>query len=134
MQAFSFATTAQILCEAGSAIRLAELCRERRARRVLIVTDPGITRLGLLDAILPGFPRLGLAVEVYDQVLADPPESVVEAALGRARGMAAELVVGFGGGSSMDVAKLVALLAHPEAGQGLGEVFGSATHAGRACR
>ncbi|HGJ8978882.1 TPA: iron-containing alcohol dehydrogenase [Pseudomonas aeruginosa] len=124
MQAFSFATTAQILCEAGSAIRLAELCRERRARRVLIVTDPGITRLGLLDAILPGFPRLGLAVEVYDQVLADPPESVVEAALGRARGMAAELVVGFGGGSSMDVAKLVALLAHPEAGQGLGEVFG----------
>ena len=124
MQAFSFATTAQILCEVGSAIRLAELCRERRARRVLIVTDPGITRLGLLDAILPGFPRLGLAVEVYDQVLADPPESVVEAALGRARGMAAELVVGFGGGSSMDVAKLVALLAHPEAGQGLGEVFG----------
>lgn len=62
MQAFSFATTAQILCEVGSAIRLAELCRERRARRVLIVTDPGITRLGLLDAILPGFPRLGLAV------------------------------------------------------------------------
>ncbi len=124
MQAFSFATTAQILCEVGSAIRLAELCRERRARRVLIVTDPGITRLGLLDAILPGFPRLGLAVEVYDQVLADPPESVVEAALGRARAMAAELVIGFGGGSSMDVAKLVALLAHPEAGQGLGEVFG----------
>ncbi len=125
MQAFSFATTAQILCEVGSAIRLAELCRERRARRVLIVTDPGITRLGLLDAILPGFPRLGLAVEVYDQVLADPPESVVEAALGRARAMAAELVIGFGGGSSMDVAKLVALLAHPEAGQGLGEVFGA---------
>lgn len=88
----------------------------------------------MLNAILPGFPRLGLAVEVYDQVLADPPESVVEAALGRARGMAAELVVGFGGGSSMDVAKLVALLAHPEAGQGLGRSSGSATHAGRACR
>lgn len=41
MQAFSFATTAQILCEVGLAIRLAELCRERRARRVLIVTDLG---------------------------------------------------------------------------------------------
>ncbi|MDO2143000.1 iron-containing alcohol dehydrogenase, partial [Escherichia coli] len=67
--------------------------------------------------------RLGLAVEVDAQVLADPPESVVEAALGRARGMAAELVVGFGGGSSMDVAKLGALLAHSEAGQGLGAGF-----------
>ncbi len=124
MQPFSFATTAQILCEAGSAVRLAELCQERRARRVLIVTDPGIIRLGLLDAVLPGFARLGLAVEVYGQVLADPPEAVVEAALERARALDAELVVGFGGGSSMDVAKLVALLAHPQARQGLGEVFG----------
>ncbi|WP_163596293.1 iron-containing alcohol dehydrogenase, partial [Klebsiella pneumoniae] len=67
----------------SSAVRLAELCQERRARRVLIVTDPGIIRLGLLDAVLPGFARLGLAVEVYGQVLADPPEAVVEAALER---------------------------------------------------
>ncbi len=134
MQAFSFATTAQILCEVGSAIRLAELCRERSARRVLIVTDPGITRLGLLDAILPGFPRLGLAVEVYDQVLADPPESVVEAALGRARGMAAELVVGFGGGSSMDVASWSRCSPTQKQGRGSARSSGSATHAGRACR
>ena len=55
MQPFSFATTAQILCESGSATRLGELCRERGAQRVLIVTDPGITRLNMLDGVLPGF-------------------------------------------------------------------------------
>jgi len=124
MQPFSFATTAQILCESGSAARLGELCRERGAQRVLIVTDPGITRLNMLDGVLPGFVAAGVAVEVFDQVLADPPESIVLEASDQARRMAAQLVIGFGGGSSMDVAKLVALLAHPLATQGLKDVFG----------
>ncbi len=124
MQPFSFATTAQILCESGSAARLGELCRERGAQRVLIVTDPGITRLNMLDGVLPGFAAAGVGVEVFDQVLADPPESIVLEAADQARRMAAQLVIGFGGGSSMDVAKLVALLAHPLATQGLKDVFG----------
>lgn len=124
MQPFSFATTAQILCESGSAARLGELCRERGAQRVLIVTDPGITRLNMLDGVLPGFAQAGVAVEVFDQVVADPPESVVLQAADQARQMAAQLVIGYGGGSSMDVAKLVALLAHPQATQGLKDLFG----------
>lgn len=124
MQPFSFATTAQILCESGSAARLGALCRERGATRVLIVTDPGITRLGLLDGVLPGFAAAGVAVQVFDQVLADPPEAVVLQAAMQALEMGAQLVVGFGGGSSMDVAKLVALLAHPQASQALPELFG----------
>ncbi|WP_375738189.1 iron-containing alcohol dehydrogenase [Pseudomonas boanensis] len=124
MQPFSFATTAQILCESGASTRLAELCRERGARRVLIVTDLGIARFGLLDDVLPGFASAGLSVQVFDQVIADPPEIIVQAAVERARELEAELVVGFGGGSSLDVAKLVALLAHPGCGQSLGELFG----------
>ncbi|QJP06502.1 iron-containing alcohol dehydrogenase [Pseudomonas multiresinivorans] len=124
MQPFSFATTAQILCESGSAARLGELCRERGAQRVLIVTDPGITRLNMLDGVLPGFAQAGVAVEVFDQVVADPPESVVLEAAEQARRMAAQLVIGYGGGSSLDVAKLVALLAHPSASQGLKDIFG----------
>jgi Alcohol dehydrogenase, class IV len=91
---------------------------------VLIVTDPGITRLNMLDGVLPGFASAGVGVEVFDQVLADPPESIVLEAADQARRMAAQLVIGFGGGSSMDVAKLVALLAHPLATQGLKDVFG----------
>ncbi|WP_271409685.1 iron-containing alcohol dehydrogenase [Pseudomonas sp. Q1-7] len=131
MQPFSFATTAQILCESGSARRLAELCRERGAGRVLLVTDPGITRLGLLDEILPGFAAAGLTVAVYDQVQADPPEGVVLAAVELATALGAELVVGFGGGSSMDVAKLVALLAHPDCRQGLADLYGVGNVRGR---
>ncbi|CAD5105868.1 iron-containing alcohol dehydrogenase [Zestomonas carbonaria] len=131
MQPFSFATTAQILCESGAASRLATLCREREARSVLIVTDPGITRLGLLDGVLPGFAAEGVAVAVYDQVLADPPEAVVLAAVEQARAQRAELIVGFGGGSSMDVAKLVALLAHPDCAQALADIYGVGNARGR---
>ena len=124
MQPFSFATTAQILCESGSAVRLAELCRERGAHRVLIVTDPGITRFGLLDAVLPGFASAGVTVAVFDQVVADPPEVIVLNAVEQARALNAELIIGFGGGSSMDVAKLVALLAHPNGQQSLKDIYG----------
>ena len=124
MSSFSFATTSQILCETGAASRLAQLCRERDAQRVMIVTDPGITKLNLLGDVLPGFSRTGMSVEVFDQVEADPPEAVVMAAVRHAREMNAQLIIGFGGGSSMDVAKLVALLAHPNATQSLAEVYG----------
>ena len=124
MQSFSFATTAQILCEAGAASRLAHLCRERGARRVLIVSDPGIARLGLLAPLLPGFAGQGLAVEVFDRVQADPPQACVLEVVQQARAMQADLIVGFGGGSSMDVAKLVALLAHPQCQQQLGDIYG----------
>ncbi|HLA33060.1 MAG TPA: iron-containing alcohol dehydrogenase [Pseudomonas sp.] len=124
MQPFSFASTAQILCETGASRRLAELCRERGARRVLLVTDPGITKLGLLDEVLPGFALAGLSVEVFDRVLADPPEAILLEAVAQAQALGAELIVGFGGGSSMDVAKLVALLAHPECRQSLADLYG----------
>lgn len=124
MHPFSFATTAQLICETGSSRRLAAICRERGARSVLIVTDPGITRFGLLNDVLPGFSAEDLAVAVFDQVLADPPEAVVLDAVQRARDIGAGLIVGFGGGSSMDVAKLVALLAHPQCEQSLKDIYG----------
>jgi alcohol dehydrogenase class IV len=124
MQSFSFSTTAQILCEAGAVQRLASLCRERGARRVLIVTDPGIARLGLLDDLLPGFSTAKVAVAIFSDVYADPHENCVLAAVDRARHIGADLIVGFGGGSSMDVAKLVALLAHPDNTQALNQLYG----------
>ncbi|MDP3976801.1 MAG: iron-containing alcohol dehydrogenase [Pseudomonas sp.] len=131
MQPFSFATTAQIICESGSARRLAALCVERGAKAVLIVTDPGISKLGLLAEVLPGFVLEGLTAQVFDQVVADPPEAIVQSAVAQARELKAELIIGFGGGSSMDVAKLVALLAHPDCSQQLVDLYGVGNAKGR---
>jgi alcohol dehydrogenase len=57
-------------------------------------------------------------------VVADPPEAILLAAVAQARALNAQLIVGFGGGSSMDVAKLVALLAHPDCKQTLAQIYG----------
>ncbi|MGI4720125.1 MAG: iron-containing alcohol dehydrogenase [Janthinobacterium lividum] len=124
MTAFAFSTVATIVSEPNAARRLGELLAERfpAVRRPLIVTDAGFLRTGLLD-----LPRLSLEQQhmqaaVFSGVLADPPEAVVLEAVDAARRHEADLVIGFGGGSSMDVAKLVAVLARSP--QPLGDIYG----------
>ncbi|WP_369982880.1 iron-containing alcohol dehydrogenase [Thalassolituus sp.] len=124
MTNFVFSTTRTIINEPGSARRLASICEEQGARSVLLVTDPGIMQVGLLDEALPGFAKAGITLTLFKDVEADPADSTVQAAAAQARVAKADYVVGFGGGSSMDVAKLVALLAHPECKQPLSEMYG----------
>ena len=124
MRDFTFSTTRTIVCEAGAAGQLAEHCRAAGGNRVLLVTDNGILNAGLLDSVLPGFDRTDLRLGIFDRVEADPKSGTVEAAAHAARALGAEMVVGFGGGSSMDVAKLVAVLAHPDCRQSLDELYG----------
>jgi alcohol dehydrogenase class IV len=72
--------------------------------------------------VLDGLRQAGIAVQVFDRVVADPPEAVVMEAVDEARSFGAEAVIGLGGGSSLDVAKLVSLLL--KNGGGLGDIYG----------
>jgi alcohol dehydrogenase class IV len=109
-KSFTFETTPRVVTEAGGSARLADLCAALGATRTLIVTDAGLEKAGVLKAALDGFAASGRVVSVYTDVLADPPEGAVLAAVEAARAFGADTIVGFGGGSSMDTAKLVALL------------------------
>jgi len=124
MQPFTFTTTRTIINEPGSARRLAAICEEQGARSVMLVTDPGIISVGLLEDVLPAFNDAGLMLTLFKDVEADPADSTVEEAARQARAAKTDFVVGFGGGSSMDVAKLVALLAHPDCKQPLTQMYG----------
>lgn len=124
MKDFRFNTVRSILNEHGCAERLADHAAAFNARSVLVVTDPGLRKLGLLDSPLAGFAGSNSSVQVFDGVAADPPEKNVFDGVALAREINADLVVGFGGGSSMDVAKLIALLAHPDCTQSLADVYG----------
>jgi alcohol dehydrogenase class IV len=121
---FTFTTAKQIISENGSAARLAELTAGLGGDTALIVTDPLIRKLGLLDSALAGFANSGVEVEIYDQVLADPADTIVLEAVAKAKAIGAQAIIGFGGGSSMDVAKLVAFLAHPDCSQELADIYG----------
>jgi alcohol dehydrogenase len=124
MTAFAFHTVASIVSEPGASARLGQLVVERfrDARRVLIVTDAGFLRTGLLAPAQASLTAQGCTVDVFSDVVADPPEHIVESAVTAARAIDADLVVGFGGGSSMDVAKLVAVLAGSS--QQLAQIYG----------
>ncbi|MGF6127918.1 alcohol dehydrogenase class IV [Pseudomonas frederiksbergensis] len=122
MSNFTFETTPRVICEIDGALRLGTLCRELDAERVLLVSDPGLQRAGLLDAPMQALRDAGIKVTLYCDVQADPPEDSVLAAVTVARDCRAQAVIGLGGGSSLDTAKLVALLCGHE--QALVDIYG----------
>ncbi len=122
MQSFVFNTVARIINGGGSALNLADQCAVLGVKRPLLVTDPGLVSIGLIEPILSALTEAGLPVIMFDQVREDPPEDIV---LGAAQLGATEQVDGViavGGGSSMDVAKLTAVLLAGD--QQLPELYG----------
>ena len=122
MSTFNFETTPRVICEIDGALRLGTLCRELKAERVLLVSDPGLLRAGLLDAPLQALREAGVEATLYSDVQADPPAASVQDAVDAARNCRAQAVIGLGGGSSLDTAKLVALLCGRE--QALEAIYG----------
>ena len=110
MPKFTFETTPKVICEQGAAQRLAEIARGLGMSQVFLVTDIGLMKAGLIDGALTSLSEAGVKVTVFSDVLADPPEVSVQAAVKAAALVHADGVIGFGGGSSLDTAKLVALL------------------------
>lgn len=122
MKNFSFNTCRSIINETGGAHRLGHICTQHGISRPLIISDPGIKRLGLLEGLSKSLTDADLPFHCYSEVSADPPEAIVLDALAMAKQMDADGIIGFGGGSSMDTAKLVALLAG--SGEKLEDVYG----------
>ncbi|RCW68531.1 iron-containing alcohol dehydrogenase [Pseudorhodoferax soli] len=110
MQDFDFNTTRSLSVMKGGARRLGERVRALGFRSVLIVTDPGLLAGGLLDGAIASLKACDVAYHIYADVVADPPETVILDACAAASSCKADCVIGFGGGSSLDVAKLAALL------------------------
>ena len=110
MNPFTFQTTPNVLFEAGGAKRIAELVSALGVRRVLLVTDRGVRGAG---STRPAEASLAASAEltVFEDVVADPPVSVIESAVAICRENRVEAVVAIGGGSALDTAKLVAYLA-----------------------
>lgn len=112
MNSFKFRSPGSVLMESGAAGRIGEILLETGAsvRSVLVVSDAGVERAGLLEAALSSLQQAGLSVTVFTGVEADPSAATVMAADAAARRAQADAILGIGGGSPMDVAKLVALL------------------------
>jgi len=119
---FTFRTVPNVIFEAGSSARLGALVSSRMQRPV-IVTDRGIIAAGLLNPALQSLKAAGLDFLLFDGIEADPPARVVRHSVDVARAHKADGVIGFGGGSSMDTAKIIAVLLNST--QTLEEIYGA---------
>jgi alcohol dehydrogenase len=104
-ETFDWQPRPRLVFGAGEVGRVGDLARELGGNRVLLVTDPGIVAAGHVERALRSLKTAGLESALYDQVVENPTTSCVDACLTLAKSAAVDLIVGLGGGSSMDTAK-----------------------------
>lgn len=110
MTGMEFYTNGHIVSEADSMRqKLGDLAKQYDATSAIIITDAGISDLGYVDIAQESLEQAGINVVIFDRVVADPPIEVVEEAIELARANQCNLVIGLGGGSPIDTAKIVAL-------------------------
>jgi len=122
MDAFIFNTSANIQFGAGSIAKIGALARDRLGGRVIVVTDSGMVSTGIVDRVTALLREAAVEAAVFAEVVADPPAAMILRAVEVATEAGSTGVIGLGGGSSLDTAKLVALLAPGR--ETLADVFG----------
>lgn len=95
----------------GVLAKLPEQVRALGGRKAFVVTDAGVRRTGAIERAQQLLEAAGVGVSVYDGVHADSGSGLITEAARQRRECGADVVVGIGGGSSLDTAKAVAVLA-----------------------
>ena len=124
MSHFQFQTVSNIISGLGSIYELKQLLQQQPYKKLLLVTDAGMIQQQLHLAIIEILETIQLDYVIYSSVQADPPEHIVLDAVQFAKSEKVDIVLGFGGGSSLDVAKIIAILAHPQQQQTLQNLYG----------
>ncbi|MDR2354730.1 MAG: iron-containing alcohol dehydrogenase, partial [Clostridiales Family XIII bacterium] len=108
---FSFTVPQEILFGVGSLQKLPGILKKNRADRVLLVSDRGLEKLGVVEKVKRIITDAGLYCETFSDVEANPSCETVDAATALYKESGAASLIALGGGSPMDVAKAVGILA-----------------------
>ena len=105
LPAFDYQPRTRVVFGPGKIGELGKLAAELGAKRVLLVTDHGLEKAGHPQKGIAALESAGLAISVFDDVEPNPTTDDVDRGLAIAQGAGIDLIVGLGGGSSMDCAK-----------------------------
>src|SRR5687768_9467616 len=110
---WNFASAGQLIFGTGAVEQLGAAAQRAKYGRVLIITDPPLVQAGLLDRVREPLSKAGMLVEVFDGGEPEPAFRIVVEAMDLAGRFKPDAVLGLGGGSNMDLAKMVSvMLAH----------------------
>lgn len=108
---YGFQVPRLMLIGNGSVQKIGEESGRLNAKKALLVTDKGIVKLGLEQKAIESLRHSGIETDIFSEVEPEPSIGIVEKAAEAVRKQPYDLIIGFGGGSPMDVAKVVAYLA-----------------------
>ena len=109
MNDFNFNTTPGIIFGNGVSFSSCDRIIDKLGDNIFVITDADLTKIGLYKPIINQISKSS-NLEVFDDVESDPSKKTLIKALERAKNFKPTGILGFGGGSSMDIAKLVSLL------------------------
>lgn len=95
----------------GSSVKIGEHIKKYNAKKIFIVTDEQIVNLNLLSPMLRALKKNNIDYEIFDKILPDPTDTVVLEGVEKYKTTGCDFIAGFGGGSPIDAAKAIALLA-----------------------
>lgn len=98
----------------GSLQQLIPEVKKYQPKKILVVTDPALVAIGLVNRVTASLEGEGYSVTVYSDILPEPPLEIGESLVHFTREGNFDLVIGVGGGSALDLAKLAAVLAKHE--------------------
>lgn len=109
-QSFLLQLPTKIYYGCGELANVSERIKEIGGKRVLIVTDDTVNKTVYMQRLLKSLKRNGINVIVYDKVIPNPAVKHVEEGITLGQEYGCDLIIGFGGGSSLDCAKAIALM------------------------
>ena len=119
---FVFNTTSGIRFGLDIIKSSSEEIRKILGPRILLISDPGLSKIGLYNSLVDNLIKRGIELKVFDQVSQDPTLNDLEKAIDAGIGFLATGILGFGGGSPMDVAKLTSLVLG--SGENIDDIWG----------
>ena len=111
MNVFTFSGPQNIMVGRGSLAKLPEAARQLGGSHAFIISGPHLTKMGLVDKVSDSLKAAGFAVDAFTETEGNPSTDTVEKAAAAYKASGADFIVAFGGGSPMDVAKAVGVVA-----------------------
>jgi len=105
-----FKTTQKVVMGLGSVDKINDEIKDRNLKNVFIVTDEGLIKSGICELVVNKIKKQVKKIEIFSDVPPDPPVETAYNCFNKAKGKKVDLVIGLGGGSALDIAKMLSIM------------------------